>query len=116
MLPHIQSVSHSPSHTFSKPVASHITLQPGLGVQGDAHCGVTVKHRSRVAQNPNQPNLRQVHLIHAELFEELAGKGFVIAPGAIGENIQTRALDLLALPQDTRLFIGQTALVRVTLT
>ncbi|MBL0170913.1 MAG: MOSC domain-containing protein [Gemmatimonadaceae bacterium] len=112
--PRVISVSRSSSHEFSKPVVPRIRLLAGLGVEGDAHAGVTVQHRSRVAQNPDQPNLRQVHVVHAELFEELAAKGFVIAPGDIGENITTRGIDLLSLPVDTELQLGATARVRIT--
>ena len=81
---------------------------------GDAHCGVTVQHRSRVAQDPTQPNLRQVHLIHAELFDELAGAGFSVQPGDMGENITTRGIALLDLPTGALLQIGGTAVVEVT--
>jgi hypothetical protein len=84
------AVARHPAHAFSKPLVPAIRLLAGLGVEGDAHCGVTVKHRSRVAQDPTQPNLRQLHLIHAELFEELAAAGFRVAPGAMGENVTTR--------------------------
>jgi hypothetical protein len=87
MTAHVVSVSSSPVHAFSKPVEPYITLVAGLGAQGGAHCGVTVKHRSRVAQDPSQPNLRQVHLIHSELFVELAGKGFQVTSAQLGENI-----------------------------
>lgn len=108
------SVSSSPTHGFSKRVEQCISLLAGLGVEGDAHCGVTVKHRSRVAQDPTQPNLRQVHLIHAELFQELRAQGFAILPGQIGENITTRNIDLLALPTGAELHIGQSAVIRIT--
>ncbi|MBK8340664.1 MAG: MOSC domain-containing protein [Flavobacteriales bacterium] len=91
-----------------------IRLLEGLGVEGDAHSGVTVKHRSRVRQDPSQPNLRQVHLIHAELHDELRAKGFELAPGEMGENITTRGIDLLALPKGTLLHIGTEAIVEVT--
>lgn len=114
MSAHVHSVSLSPAHTFSKELASSLTLLAGLGIQGDAHCGATVKHRSRVAQDPSQPNLRQVHLIHAELFEELASRGFQVEPGQLGENIATVGVDLLGLPQDTLLRLGDSAVVRVT--
>lgn len=110
----IVAVARDEGHHFSKPLLPAIRLLTGLGVEGDAHCGKTVKHRSRVAVDPTQPNLRQVHLIHAELFEELAGKGFSLRPGEIGENITTRGLDLLALPAGTRLRLGSEALVEVT--
>ena len=89
-------------------------LLAGLGVEGDAHCGATVKHRSRVARNPAQPNLRQVHLIHGELFEALAAQGFAVAPGDLGENITTRGVDLLALPVDTELEFASGAVVRLS--
>lgn len=114
MPPCVVCVSLAPTHTFSKACVSHITLLEGLGVQGDAHNGVTVKHRSRVAQDPKQPNLRQVHLLQAELFDELDTKGFDIAPGQLGENITTSGLDLLELPLDTELQIGASAVVRIT--
>jgi len=114
MNPQVISVSSSPMHGFSKGAASQIKLLAGLGVEGDAHCGATVKHRSRVARDPTQPNLRQVHLIHAELFEELLGQGHKISPGRMGENITTRNLNLLALPVNSELHIGASAVVKVT--
>jgi MOSC domain-containing protein YiiM len=110
----VTSVSLSGTHKFSKGPVAQIQLLAGLGVEGDAHCGVTVKHRSRVARDPTQPNLRQVHLIHSELFDELAAQGFDIAAGQIGENITTRHIDLLALPVGTRLHIGEAAIVELT--
>ncbi|MDL2401147.1 MOSC domain-containing protein [Rhizobium mayense] len=111
---YVTSVSSSDVHGFSKQNKDHIQLLTGLGVEGDAHMGVTVKHRSRVAVDPTQPNLRQVHLIHEELFDELTEKGFSVAPGDMGENIATRGIDLLSLPQGTRLHIGEEAIVEVT--
>ncbi len=110
----VQAVSSSPAHTFSKPNVKAIRLLAGRGVQGDAHCGELVKHRSRVKQNPHQPNLRQVHLIHGELHDELRAKGFHVHGGDMGENITTRGIELLALPTDTRLHIGETAIVQIT--
>jgi MOSC domain-containing protein YiiM len=114
MGPHVVAVSASPVHAFSKGTATQIRLLAGLGVEGDAHCGVTVQHRSRVARDPAQPNLRQVHLIHGELFDELGAQGFEAAPGQLGENITTRGLDLLALPVGTELQIGASAIVKLT--
>lgn len=111
---HVLAVAAAAGHGFSKALAPSITLLAGLGVQGDAHCGVTVKHRSRVAQDPTQPNLRQVHLLHAELFAELAAQGHAIAPGQLGENITTQGIDLLGLPVDTELHLGGTAVLRLT--
>lgn len=108
----IVSVSASPVHAFSKPVLPAIELLAGLGVAEDVHSGVTVKHRSRVARDPTQPNLRQVHLLHAELLDELASFG--LAPGDVGENILTRGMNLLALPLGTRLRLGAQAVVQVT--
>ncbi len=100
------AVSASATHTFSKECVDRVMLLAGLGVEGDAHCGSTVQHRSRVAADPGQPNLRQVHLIAAELFDELREKGFQVDPGQLGENISTRGIDLAALPQGTELYIG----------
>jgi MOSC domain-containing protein YiiM len=99
---------------MSKPTQRSIRLLAGLGVEGDAHLGATVKHRSRVRRDPSQPNLRQVHLIHAELFDELRPAGFVLEPGQIGENVTTRGIDLLGLPAGARLRLGETALIEVT--
>jgi MOSC domain-containing protein YiiM len=110
----VLAVHRSGVHQFSKATVARIDLLAGLGVEGDAHNGVTVKHRSRVARDPTQPNLRQVHLLHAEILAELAGKGFDIAPGAIGENITTTGIDLLALPTGARLQVGATCVIEVT--
>jgi MOSC domain-containing protein YiiM len=110
----VHSVSISSSHTFQKRPCASIRLLAGLGVEGDAHCGATVKHRSRVKADPTQPNLRQVHLIHAELFDELREAGFCVSPGEIGENITTRGIDLLSLPAGTRLHVGESAIVELT--
>lgn len=114
MNPRVCAVSLASDHRFSKAAAPFIRLLAGLGVEGDAHCGATVKHRSRVAADPSQPNLRQVHLVHAELFAELAPRGFALRPGSIGENVTTADLDLLGLPRGTRLRIGPDAIVEVT--
>jgi MOSC domain-containing protein YiiM len=97
-----------------KPNQFEVRLVAGLGVEGDAHSGITVKHRSRVARNPHAPNLRQVHLIHSELHDELRARNLAVAPGEMGENITTRDIDLLSLPTGTRLRLGETAIVEVT--
>jgi MOSC domain-containing protein YiiM len=110
----VTAVSCSATHTFSKENQSSIRLLAGLGVEGDAHLGETVKHRSRVAQDPTQPNLRQVHLIHAELHDELREAGFNISAGQMGENITTRGVDLLGLPVGALLYLGENAVVEVT--
>src|SRR2546421_12269090 len=102
----VAAVSRSATHTLTKPNEARIRLVAGLGVEGDAHQGTTVKHRSRVARDPNQPNLRQVHLIHAELHDELRAGGFDITPGDMGENVTTSGLDLLCLPTRARLRPG----------
>jgi hypothetical protein len=132
----VVAVHRSPTHTMAKASQPAIRLLAGLGVEDDAHAGVTVKHRSRVARDPSQPNLRQVHLIQAELHDELAGRGMSLgAPrptrygercphvrvnegaawyGRMGENVTTRGIDLLALPAGTRLRLGFAAVVEVT--
>jgi MOSC domain-containing protein YiiM len=101
-------------HHFSKQPAFEIRLVMGQGVAGDAHMGEKVKHRSRVARDPDQPNLRQVHLLQSELFDEVAAKGYRVQPGDMGENITTAGLDLLALPEATRLHIGAEAVIEIT--
>ena len=110
----VTAVGRGPEHTFSKPSVERIRLVAGRGVEGDAHHGRTVQHRSRVARDPTQPNLRQVHLIHAELHDELRRRGFDVGPGQMGENVTTRGVDLLALPTGTRLALGDEAIVEVT--
>ncbi|MBY8882786.1 MOSC domain-containing protein [Actinacidiphila acidipaludis] len=110
----VVAVSRDTTHRFSKINQDTIRLLAGLGVEGDAHLGVTVQHLSRIAQDPTRPNLRQVHLIHAELFDELRPAGYTIAPGDLGENVTTRGIDLLALPVGTRLRLGPEAVVEVT--
>jgi MOSC domain-containing protein YiiM len=110
----VVAVASSPEHSFSKPLRDAIMLEAGLGVAGDAHLGVTVKHRSRVAQDPTQANLRQVHLIHAELFDLLRSKGYEVAPGQMGENITTSGVELLDLPTGTRLIFDGGAEVEIT--
>jgi MOSC domain-containing protein YiiM len=108
------AVSRSRGHTLSKPNEGSIRLLAGLGVEGDAHMGTTVKHRSRVAKDPTVPNLRQVHLIHAELHDELEASGFRLAPGVMGENVTTRGVDLLGLPTGAKLRLGAAAVVEIT--
>ena len=112
--PRVAAVHRSASHSFSKFAEQSIVLVEGLGVQGDAHEGRTVKHRSRVKRDPTQPNLRQVHLVHAELFDELMAADFAVWPGDLGENITTRGLDLLSLPEGTRLRLGAGAVIEIT--
>lgn len=109
----IVGLSRGAEHGFSKQPCERIELVAGLGVADDAHAGATVQHLSRMKKNPEQPNLRQVHLIHAELLDEVADKGFAVAPGELGENITTRGIALLDLPTDTRLRVGG-AVIRVT--
>jgi MOSC domain-containing protein YiiM len=108
------AVSRSATHTFGKQVQNNIRLLAGLGVEGDTHLGATVQHRSRVASDPSQPNLRQVHLIHSELHDELNASGFSVWAGQMGENITTRGINLLALPVGTILSIGSEAVIEIT--
>ncbi len=110
----VVAVSLSATHSFSKPNVPVIRLLAGLGVEGDAHLGETVRHRSRVAVDPSQPNLRQVHLIAVELLGMLQAAAHAVAPGALGENVTTQGIDLLALPAGSRLQLGETAVVEVT--
>jgi MOSC domain-containing protein YiiM len=110
----VAAVSLRSGHHFSKTPSLGIRLLTGLGVAGDGHMGETVKHRSRVRKDPTQPNLRQVHLMHTELFDELRAKGFAVRPGDLGENVTTSGIDLLALPTGTRLHLGARAVVEIT--
>jgi MOSC domain-containing protein YiiM len=102
------------THRVTKDMQASIHLIAGQGVEGDAHSGETVKHRSRVAKDPTQPNLRQVHLIHAELFDMLATKGFAVGPAMMGENITTRGIDLLGLSAGTQLRLGYDVVIEIT--
>jgi MOSC domain-containing protein YiiM len=108
------AVSRSATHTFSKPIADNIRLLAGLGVEDDCHNGATVKHLSRLLRFGSSPNLRQVHLIHEELFDELRQAGFAVSAGDMGENVTTRGVDLLSLPKGARLHIGNEALIEIT--
>ena len=110
----VVAVARDREHAFSKPKCSSIRLLVGFGVEGDAHLGTTVQHRSRVAQDPTQPNLRQVHLIGAEVFGELAAAGFAVGAGELGENVTTHGIELAALPVGARLRLGDAAVVEVT--
>lgn len=112
--PRVIAVSRDSTHRFSKPVVDEVTLVEGWGIEGDAHAGTTVQHRSRVARDPSQPNLRQVHLLHAEVFDEVAQAGYHLEPGQMGENVTTRGVDLLGLPTGTVLHLGNEACVQVT--
>lgn len=112
--PAVVGVHRNDVHDVTKEPEDEIHLVEGLGVEGDVHAGATVQHRSRVARDPVQPNLRQVHLIHAELHDELRATGYELAPGEMGENITTVGLDLLALPTGTRLQLGDQAVVELT--
>lgn len=114
MEPFVVSVAVAANHAFSKPCVDAIELIAGFGVRGDAHGGATVRHRYLVRKDPTAPNLRQVHLVQRELFDELAAKGFAVGPGDIGENVLTAGVDLLGLPVGTRLHLGVAALVELT--
>jgi MOSC domain-containing protein YiiM len=102
----VAAVSRNDVYSFTKPVRDEITLVAGLGVAGDVHAGVTVRHRGRVAADPDQPNLRQVHLIRSELHDELSDAGYEVPAGGLGENVTTTGIDLLALPVGTILRFG----------
>lgn len=110
----VVAVARDGDHRFSKVLVEAIEIVAGLGVRGDAHAGETVRHRSRVRVDPTQPNLRQVHLIHAELFDEVAAKGFSVGPADLGENLTTTGIDLLGLPRGAVLAIGATVRLEVT--
>jgi MOSC domain-containing protein YiiM len=110
----VTAVSRKAGHGVRKQQQEAIRLLAGLGVEHDAHAGDRVQHRSRVARDPEQPNLRQVHLMASELHDELARGGFAIEPGDMGENVTTRGVDLLALPSGTRLWLGEKAVVEIT--
>lgn len=110
----VAGLAASPRHRFSKAPQPSVLLVEGHGVQGDAHAGATVRHRSRRRWRPEAPNLRQVHLLSAELLGELAAKGYDVGPGDLGENVLTAGLDLLALPTGTVLRLGEEAELEVT--
>lgn len=110
----VEGLQRSADHGFSKQTVRSAEMVAGVGLVGDAHAGARVKHRSRVRANPEQPNLRQVHLLQAELFDELAGAGHVVRPGDLGENVTTRGIDLLSLPTGAMLRLGDEVLLALT--
>ena len=114
MDPIVTALACAPDHKFSKALAAEIVLRVGHGIEGDAHAGVKVKHRSRVARDASQPNLRQVHLIAHEMLDELRESGFDVSPGALGENVTTRGLVLIDLPRGARLILGEAAVIEIT--
>ena len=111
---HVVAVARDDAHRFSKPTRQSITLIAGIGVEGDAHAGTTVQHLSRIRRDPTTPNLRQVHLIHAELFDDMAARGHEVHAGALGENVTTAGIDLLGLSRGTRLALGEEAVIEIT--
>ena len=111
---HIIALHRNQTHGFSKQTVPTLNVLQGLGIEGDAHCGATVKHRSRVAANPDQPNLRQVHLLATETIDEISAGGFRFMPGDVGENITTHGIDLINLPRHTRLYIGSNVILSIT--
>lgn len=114
MTPTVLALASDDRHAFSKVLRAELQLVAGCGAHGDAHAGRFVQHLSRMKQDPHALNLRQVHLIHAELLDELAGKGFAVTPGQLGENVTTRGIDLLGLSRGTRLRLGDQALIEIT--
>lgn len=112
--PRVTHVARRPGHAFSKTLQDEIRLVAGHGVEGDGHAGSTVQHRSRVAKDPRQPNLRQVHLIAGEFLDELNAQGFHVSPGDLGENITTRHVALIGLSTGARLHLGADAIIEVT--
>ena len=114
MDPIVTALACGPEHKFSKALVAEIVLRVGHGIEGDAHAGVKVKHRSRVARDASQPNLRQVHLIAHEMLDELRESGFDVSPGALGENVTTRGLALIDLPRGARLLLGEAAVIEIT--
>ena len=113
-LPTVIAVASDSGHNFSKPTQAAITLIAGIGVEGDAHAGKTVQHLSDKKKNPEAPNLRQVHLMHAELFDELAEQGITVLPGQMGENVVTRGIDVLNLPQGAEFHFPSGAIIQIT--
>ncbi|MGW6281711.1 MOSC domain-containing protein [Kribbella sp. NPDC055071] len=110
----VVGVSRNAEHRFSKPAVDSIRLIEGIGIEGDAHAGATIQHLHPMRLDPTRPNLRQVHLIQFELYDELRTLGYDVNPGQLGENVTTHGVDLLGLPEGTRLRIGPDAVVQVT--
>ena len=110
----VHALGRDAIHRVAKQRVPRLRLLAGLGVEGDAHAGLTMQHRSRWVKQRTVPNLRQVHLIHCELFDELAAKGFAIEPAMMGENVTTRGIDLLGLGRGTRLRLGAQAVIELT--
>lgn len=114
MTARVTAVSSNRTYSFSKPNRALITLLAGLGVEDDVHAGETIRHQFRMTYEPGLPNPRQVHLVHEELFDELAEKGYAVAPGELGENVSTRGIDLLGLPTGALLHLGEEAVVEAS--
>ena len=112
--PRVVAVNSKDTPGVGKIPRDAVTLIANHGIEGDYHAGPDVRHRSRAAKDPQQPNRRQVHLMHSELFDDLAPLGIKVTPGAMGENITTRGLALLDLAPGTKLRLGDTAVIEIT--
>lgn len=110
----VESVHRSESHDFTKATVEEVVLVAGVGIEGDAHAGATVQHVSRKKKDADRPNLRQVHLVSAELHEELVADGFDLDHGGFGENLVTRGIALGDLPVGTTLALGDDAIIVLT--
>ena len=110
----VVGLSIDDGHHFSKRAVERVTMVAGVGIEGDVHAGPLVQHRSRVRVDPNQPNLRQVHLIDDAVFAVAASAGFEIDHGDLGENVTVSGLDVHGLAVGTMLRLGESAFVAVT--
>lgn len=107
------AVCCNPEPGLPKPVVDTVHLIENWGVEGDYHAGPLVRHRYLAKKDPTKPNMRQVLLMDAVVFADLAQNDIHIGPGMMGENITIEGLAVMQLAVGTRLAIGS-AVVEVT--
>ncbi|SRR6266446_5986019 len=107
------AVCCNPEPDLPKPVVDAVHLIENWGVEGDYHAGSLVRHRYLAKKDPTRPNMRQVLLMDAAVFAELAQNDIHIGPGMMGENITIEGMAMMQLAVGTRLAIGS-AIVEVT--
>jgi MOSC domain-containing protein YiiM len=95
----VLSVNISESTGEPKSEVGRSKAVAGFGLEGDAHGGDW--HR-------------QVSLLAEESIDKMRAKGLKVSPGAFGENVTTRGIELATLPVGTRLKVGDDVVLEVT--
>ncbi len=92
------NVPAKPADHFSRVALETVQLVAAYGIEGDRKGG-----------HPD----RQVNIMSQETLDQLATEGFQTAPGSMGEQIIISGLDINSLAADSRLQIGDEAVVEI---